>query len=273
MLLSFYFSDGHHKLIRWRLVTHGGIDGFTRMVVYLRCSSNNRASSVYDSFLQAVQQFGLPSRVRSDQGRENVLVAQHMLEHRGDGRGSIITGMSTHNQRIERFWRDLHRCVIKTFYRLFYHMEMIGLLDPIHEVHLFALHYVYIPRINSSLRQFQSGWNNHPIRTEHNRSPYQLFVEGSLSLQRSGLIALDFFDRVDEDYYGVEEEGLHVDDEGVIVPDRQFELQEGHFEVLQHEVNPLLPSSNYGIELYETTLQVINRIISNNQSIYSQWIQ
>ena len=42
------------------------------MVVYLRCSSNNRASSFYDSFSQAVQQFGLPSRVRSDQGRENV---------------------------------------------------------------------------------------------------------------------------------------------------------------------------------------------------------
>lgn len=83
-------------------MTHGRIDGYTRMVVYLRCSSNNRASTVYRSFLEAVQQFGLPSRVISDQGGENILVAQHMLEHRGDERGSIITGASTHDQRIER---------------------------------------------------------------------------------------------------------------------------------------------------------------------------
>ena len=61
---------------------------------------------MYSSFLDAVRQFGIPSRVRSDQGGENILVAQHM--HRGDGRGSIITGASTHNQRIERFWRDMH---------------------------------------------------------------------------------------------------------------------------------------------------------------------
>ena len=91
-------------------MTHCGIDGFSRMVVYTKCSPNNRASTVYELFLSAIQQFGMPSRVRSDQGRENILVAQHMLEHRGDGRGSIITGCSTHNQRIERFWRDLHRC-------------------------------------------------------------------------------------------------------------------------------------------------------------------
>ena len=173
------YSDGHHKLIRWRLVTHCGIDGFSRMVVYLKCSPNNRASTVYELFLRAVQEFGLPSRVRSDQGRENILVAQHMLEHRGDGRGSIITGSSTHNQRIERFWRDLHRCVIKLFYRLFYHMEHLDLVNPENEVHLFALHYVYIHRINKSLREFQSGWNHHSIRTERNRSPHQLFCRRS----------------------------------------------------------------------------------------------
>ena len=32
---------GHHKLIRWHFVTHGGIDGYSRTVVYLRCSGNN----------------------------------------------------------------------------------------------------------------------------------------------------------------------------------------------------------------------------------------
>ena len=177
MFTASLYIDGHHKLIRWRLVTHCGIDGFSRMVVYVKCSPNNRASTVYELFLSSVQQFGLPSRVRSDQGRENILVAQHMLEHRGDGRGSIITGSSTHNQRIECFWRDLHRCVTKLFYRLFYHMEQLDLLNPVNEVHIFALHYVYIPRVNKSLQEFKNGWNHHPIRTERNYSPHNCLLK------------------------------------------------------------------------------------------------
>ncbi len=34
--------DGHHKLIRWRFVTHGGIDCYSRTIVY---HDNNRADS------------------------------------------------------------------------------------------------------------------------------------------------------------------------------------------------------------------------------------
>ena len=130
------------------MVTHGAIDGFSRLVLFLQCSTNNRASTVYDLFLGAVGQYGLPSRVRTDQGRENVQVARHMLRNRGVNRRSIIVGSSVHNQRIERLWKDSHRCATSFYYRLFYYMEQHDLLDPINENHLFALHYVYLPRIN-----------------------------------------------------------------------------------------------------------------------------
>ena len=98
-------------------------------------------------FRQAVDTYGIPSRVRSDLGVENVDIARFMITTRGTGRGSIITGSSTHNQRIERLWRDVKRVVVRQFQNLFHYMEDVGVMDPLEDNDLFALHYVFIPRI------------------------------------------------------------------------------------------------------------------------------
>ena len=82
-ILQFSFVDSHHKLIRWRFITHGNIDGYSRLILYLQCCTNNRVSTVYELFLKAAQEYHLPSRVRCDQGLENVAVARHMIEKRG----------------------------------------------------------------------------------------------------------------------------------------------------------------------------------------------
>ncbi|KAF3856386.1 hypothetical protein F7725_017109 [Dissostichus mawsoni] len=97
--------DGNHKLVRWRMVFHGCVDGFSRTIVYLRCLSNNMASSVLSLFLEAVENFGMPLRVRCDHGMENIRVARFMLERRGLTSRSVITGVSVHNQRIETMGR------------------------------------------------------------------------------------------------------------------------------------------------------------------------
>ena len=184
---SLWHIDGYHKLIRWRIVIHGGLDGYSRIPVYLVASDNNRAATVLDAFERAVRKYGLPSRVRSDRGGENILVATLMLNRRGPGRGSIITGRSIHNQRIERFWRDLFTGCVFYFYTLFRHLEEVGILDVDSPTDMFSLHYVYIPLINQSLRCFSEGWCHHKIRTENNRTPLQLWISGSMARAESGL--------------------------------------------------------------------------------------
>lgn len=173
---ALWHIDGHHKLIRWRLVVHGGIDGFSRLITYLRCSTNNRSDTVITEFYQAVQECGIPSRVRSDKGGENVLVWQFMEEVRGPNRRSYIAGPSVHNTRIERLWRDVYTAVASTFVNTFCSLEQCGYLDPTNEADLIALHFIFLPRINAALTAFKSAWNSHPLSTEGNRTPLQLFT-------------------------------------------------------------------------------------------------
>ena len=157
----------------------------------------------------------------------------------------MLTGTSVHNQRIERLWRDLHQSVIKMYYRLFYYLENQHILDPLNELHLFALHFVYLPRINRSIKLFQSAWNHHGIRTMHNASPHQLYTAGILRLQQSNLSAFDFFDTVDSSY-GIDEEIVTEasTETAVSVPETRLNLSPENYAILQAQIDPLAPSDN-----------------------------
>ena len=148
---------------------------------------NNRAETILQAFLGAVQEFGLPSRVKTDRGGENVAVVQYILNHseRGPRQGSAITGKSTHNQRIERLWRDLFSGCVSYFYSLFYGLEDLQLVNINDNRDIYALHFVFIPIIQQLLDLFKQGWAHHALRTEHNRTPFQLWISGLYHQQSS----------------------------------------------------------------------------------------
>lgn len=81
--------------------------------------------------------------------------------------------------RVERLWRDVWSAVTCNYEDL-HALEEEGLLDLSDEIHLFCVHYTILPRLRSDLKCFLNGWNEHPLRTEGNLSPDQLWHIGML---------------------------------------------------------------------------------------------
>ena len=82
-------------------------------------------------------------------------------------------------------------------------------------ISIYALHYVFLLRVNRALQHFQESWNSHCIRTAGGMTPNQLFTAGALRLRNSGLVAVYFFESVPHDY-GSEEEGIPANNEEVV---------------------------------------------------------
>ncbi|PFX32689.1 hypothetical protein AWC38_SpisGene2508 [Stylophora pistillata] len=257
-------SRGLH-VQRWRVTDclHrlDPVDGKTRLLIYVCCCNNNKADTVLSLFEKGVEQWGLPSRVRSDYGMENYYVGQYMIQNRGESRGSIITGSSVHNSRVERTHRDIYSGVLAFYSRIFETMEEEGLLNILDDVHLFCLHYVYLARINKSLKEFVDQMNHHPVSTEKNQSPLQMWERGMLENMHSGHTALspseiDEFGLDPENGYLVEDEDYQVN----IVPP-SVNLSDGHLNCLPC---PLQDDNNCGIDIYNHCVQFVYSLMSSS---------
>uniref|UniRef100_A0A3B1IFY0 Integrase core domain-containing protein n=1 Tax=Astyanax mexicanus TaxID=7994 RepID=A0A3B1IFY0_ASTMX len=136
--------DTNHKLIRYNIVVFGGIDGFSRKIMYLNAASNNRAATAYEFFMDGVRKFGWPYK-------------------------------SVKLYLIERLWRDVWVAVTHLYYDVLHTLEEDGLLDIADCLHLYCVHYTFLPRLKDDLSRFAHGWDHHPIRTEQNMTPNQLW--------------------------------------------------------------------------------------------------
>ncbi|KAK2830807.1 hypothetical protein Q5P01_018738 [Channa striata] len=211
---AFRRRHGNHKLVRWRMVFHGCVDGFSRTIIYLQCLNNNRASSVSELFRTGVQSFELPL-IRCDHGMENTAVARYMLERRGLSRGSDITG------------RSLNRVVSFHYSSLFTFMENEGILDSTDELLAAA--------------EFQNQWNNHGLSTEGGQTPLQLWQRGVLYSAGAGSETFDFNEDIPPQLETAND---------IVVPVNEFNVNETVLNRIQETVDPHRDDSNHGIELF-----------------------
>lgn len=176
-----------------------------------------------------------------------------------------MRGRSTHNQHIERLWCDIWRGVTNIYHNLFNFLESEHIVVPDNEMHIWALYYVYLPRINRDLDAFTLQWNNQGLWTERHQSPLQIFVCGCLEQQGRATTAMqELFGAAAAPAPMAEVAGgtpaaerggpgraLLVDwPERVTVPQTQFTLNPADMEQLVAQYDPLCgPRTQLGINL------------------------
>lgn len=155
--------------------------------------------------------------------------------------------------RIERLWRDVFGGVLDLFYNCFSNLEREGLLNPDNELHMYALHWTFLPHINQHLQSFKDGWNYHTLRTERHQSPHQLWCENQKEGQDSLQVDLE---------HGIDWEGPSGHhEEGVAVPEVNLPRQLTDLE-LQRLPNPHGSFSSV-INTYSETVDILSNIMND----------
>ena len=100
-----WHMDGCDKLKHWGVPIHGGIDGFSRKILWLEVTrSNNSPDKIASYFVATVSEVrGCPVELITDLGTENGLAAAIQTFFR-DNHDAHRYVASPRNQRIEGWW-------------------------------------------------------------------------------------------------------------------------------------------------------------------------
>ena len=160
-----FHIDGNDKLKKWGFAIHGGVDGFSRKILWLTvATTNNEPIAVANLFLNCVRRFLIaPKILRMDNGSENVHCNRLQEFFTGEENRSI-NAESVRNQRIESFWSRVKRYRTNWWIKLFRTMESEGLYNGELESHQELLLFCFMPVIQRELNDMLSTWNRRPVR-------------------------------------------------------------------------------------------------------------
>jgi len=256
-----WHMDGWHKLIKYGLVIHAAVDGGSRYVVFSHCSSNNHAVTVLRWFLGGCEELEvIPGSIRSDKGGENVQVYRFMMMVYNDDPSCFKASSSCHNQPIERNWRDMRNSTMQPYKDFFLFLESLG-MDVDNIIHIFCLHYLFVPRINESLKEFRSSWNNHGISTEQYKSPLSLLYTESASNGGVPWVGEDVKNYVEEILSTATDYDLrqvHCAPRSCPFNERQLEIFSAHvqpftlIDSLQHLSSPFFATVEYAMHVLQS---------------------
>ena len=137
-------------------------------------------------------------------------------------------------------------------------MEEEGILDRQSVTDLFALHYIYQPRIQASLDEFKEGWNHHPVSTEKHSTLYEIRVMGIMDSRYESRRRVLFY--LKSNGMNVNEFGIDPDmafnnsienDEEHIQAQRKFDYKiDEILELLKKLFPELVDDGNHGIDSF-----------------------
>ena len=90
----------------------------------------------------------MQARVRGDKGAKNNSILKYIQQKQGY-KGACIRRPSVHNRLIEGLHYDTTHCVLSHFIDIFLYMEDHELLDRGNKVDIYALQFVFVPRIKT----------------------------------------------------------------------------------------------------------------------------
>ena len=140
----------------------------------------------------------------------------------------------------------------------------IGILNLDDLVQRYVLHYIFVPRINHVITSFKQGWNSHPLRSEKNWTPKQIWTNGMIDQRRRGILHIAEINDIpvgseDLEWFGMEWYAPHPADDGLAtmnVDDVSSPLNQEQ-ETILRRINPLTLSATFGIDLFLNAMNII----------------
>ncbi|KAK3609197.1 hypothetical protein CHS0354_003177 [Potamilus streckersoni] len=129
-----------------------------------------------------------------------------------------------------------------------------GILDPLNDMHIAALHSTFLPKINEKLDIWKEAWARHRMRTVHS-SPRTLWIAGQLQAP----VGISISDLVHYGAEGIMDTSVEdtVADARPVFNCREYNLSNQCRQHLETVIHATWISHNFGIDIYLKALDII----------------